>query len=283
MITTQDYPVQSINNPVLHLDGKRLRTAFESMVDGAEKLGGIEVVVEGLGGKSLLFQRTFGGNAENLLESEFLDACAFMPTVRRRIKSALGQFSFDSINKTVTKLLCDVSIENVDEKIETFETDLTGPSKFRWVRDFAAEILHYRDPDTFPLMTRWVWDFGSNSGVLREIWFSESDTEILNIPHGVRTHLELRRELGEFLERLGVFKDPHFMIDILFAWIYSQYIGNQGGSFLKTDFSFAGTSFGYVFRMLGLDAALSSSGKSRLLLANGKRYCLSGTIDAVAH
>ena len=151
MITTQDYPVQSINNPVLHLDGKRLRTAFESMVDGAEKLGGIEVVVDGLGGKSLLFQRTFGGNAENLLESEFLDACAFMPTVRRRIKSAFGQFGFESINKTVTKLLCDVSIENVDEKIETFETDLTGPSKFRWVRDFAAEILHYRDPDTFPL------------------------------------------------------------------------------------------------------------------------------------
>ena len=283
MITTQDYPVQSINNPVLHLDGKRLRTAFESMVDGAENLGGIEVVVDGLGGKSLLFQRTFGGNAENLLESEFLDACAFMPTVRRRIKSAFGQFGFESINKTVTKLLCDVSIENVDEKIETFETDLTGPSKFRWVRDFAAEILHYRDPDTFPLMTRWVWDYGSNSGVLREIWFSESDTEILNIPHGIRTHLELRRELSEFLDRLGVFKDPHFMIDILFAWIYSQYIGNQGGSFLKTDFSFAGTSFGYVFRMLGLDAALSSSGKSRLLLANGKRYCLSGTIDAVAH
>ena len=283
MITTQDYPVQSVSNPVLHLDGKRLRMAFESMVDGAEKLGGIEVVVDGLGGKSLLFQRTFGGNAENLLESEFLDACAFMPTVRRRIKSAFGQFGFESINKTVTNLLSDVSVENVDEKIETFETDLTGSSKFRWVRDFAAEILHYRDPDTFPLMTRWVWDFGSNSGVLREIWFSESDTEILNIPHGVRTHLELRRELSEFLDHLGVFKDPHFMIDILFAWIYSQYIGNQGGSFLKTDFSFAGTSFGYVFRMLGLDAALSSSGKSRLLLANGKRYCLSGTIDAVAH
>lgn len=283
MSAARDYPISSANIPVLHLDGQRLRAAFDSMIESAEKLGGIEIVLEGLSGKSLLFQRTFAGNAENLLESEFLDACAFMPTVRRRIKNVLGQHSFEALNKLVTTLLEDVSIESVDQKIQEFETELTNLSKSRWVRDFTAEILHYRDPDMFPLMTRWVWDFGSNSGVLREIWFSDSDSEFLNIPHGVTTHLELRREVGEFLDRLGVFKNLHFMIDVLFAWIYSQYIGNQGGSFLKTDFSFAGTSFGYVFRMLGLDAALSPSGKSRLLLANGKRYSLSGAIDAVAH
>lgn len=285
MSAVQDHPAGSVSigSPVLHLDGKRLRTAFESMVDSAEKLGGIEVVVEGLSGKSLLFQRTFDGNAEMMLEPEFLDACAFMPTVRRRIRQALGQHGFEAIIRKVADLLKDVSIENVDQKIEMLESGLAGSSKSRWLRDFAAEILHYREPHAFPLMTRWIWDFGSNSGVLREIWFSDSDTEFLNIPHGVRTHLELRREVGDFLDRLGVFREPHFMMDVLFAWIYSQYIGAQGGSFLKTNFSFAGTPFGYVFRMLGLDAALSSSGKSKLLLANGKRYCLSGTIDAVTH
>ncbi len=279
----EDRSIQSFSNPVLHLDGRRLRTAFNSMVDCAEKLGGIEVIVEGLSGKSILFQRTFCDSAENLLESEFLDTCAFMPTVRRRIKSVLERLSFSELNQIIHMLLTNVSVENIDEHIEAFESNLQSTSRDRWIHDLAAEILHFREPDTFPLMTRWIWDYGSNSGVLREIWFSDSETDYLNIPNGIRTHLELRRELSEFLDSLGVYKNINYMIDVLFAWIYSQYIGNQGGSFLKTDFSFTGTPFGYVFRMLGLDAALSSSGKSRLILANGKRYCLSGTIDAVAH
>lgn len=283
MTAVLNHPIQSVSNPVLHLDGRRLRTAFDSMVDCAEKVGGIEVIVDGLSGKSILFQRTFDESTQSLLETEFFDTCAFMPTVRRRLKNALENHSFGQLSQAMQQLLSDVSLENVDQKIDTFETKLSSTSKDRWVRDLAAEVLHFRDPDTFPLMTRWIWDYSSNSGVLREIWYSESDTEILNIPHGVRTHLELRRELSEFLDGLGVFKNLNFMMDVLFAWIYSQYIGNQGGSFLKTEFSFTGTPFGYVFRMLGLDAALSASGKSKLLLANGKRYRLSDTIEARPH
>ncbi len=283
MSAVLNHPIQSVSNPVLHLDGRRLRTAFDSMIDCAEKIGGIEVIIDGLSGKSLLFQRTFVESTQSLVESELFDACAFMPTVRRRMKGVLEQHSFGRLSQALEHLLNDVSIENVDQKIDTFEANLSSTPKDRWVRDLAAEVLHYRDPDNFPLMTRWIWDYSSNSGVLREIWYSDSDTEFLNIPHGVRTHLELRRELSEFLDGLGVFKNLNFMMDVLFAWIYSQYIGNQGGSFLKTEFSFTGTPFGYVFRMLGLDAALSSSGKSKLLLANGKRYCLSGTIDVQPH
>ncbi len=283
MATSFDYPVQTSSNPVLHLDGRRLRMAFDSMIDCAEKFGGIEIIVDGLNGKSLLFQRTFDDEAQTLIESEFFDACAFMPTVRRRMKGILEKRNFIQLSQSVRTLRNEVTIENIDQKIETFESELASTARDRWVRDLAAEILHFSDPETFPLMTRWIWDYSSNSGVLREIWYSESETEYLKIPNGIRTHLELRRELSEFLDSLGVFNNMHFMMDVLFAWIYSQYIGNQGGSFLKTDFSFTGTPFGYVFRMLGLDAAISASGKSRLLLANGKRYSLAGTIDALSH
>lgn len=73
------------------------------------------------------------------------------------------------------------------------------------------------------------------------------------------------------------------MIDFLFAWIYSEYIGAQGGSFLKTEFSFTGTPFGYALRMLGLDTVMPESGKTRLLLPDGKRYRFSGTVDALTH
>ena len=267
----------------LHLDGRTLRNAFETMAKSAEKLGGMEVVVEGLSGKSLLFQRTFVDCAETLSETEFLDACAFMPTVRRRVNTALAKRDFDFLKSALQNLLNDVTIANVDDRMSEFTELFPADKKYRWTRDFAAEILHYRDPETFPLMTRWIWDFGSYSGVLREIWFSELASNRIKAPDGVRTHLELRHELQGFLQDAGVFANLPLMIDVLCAWVYSQYIGSQGGSFLKTDFSHSADPFGYTLRMLGLDAALSPDGKTQLLLPSGKRYSLSSTIDVVAH
>ena len=40
----------------------------------------------------------------------------------------------------------------------------------RFMRDFAAELLHNVYPEHYPLMQRWVWDAKQNTGVLREIW-----------------------------------------------------------------------------------------------------------------
>ncbi len=275
-------PIES-TIPVIHLDGKVLRGAFESMAQCAEKLGGMETLVEALEGKTMLFQRTFDDNANALVESEFLDCCAFMPTVRRRLKSVFAKHGFDYLANAVEDLLADLSIDQVDDKVEKFTQSLALDSKTRWPRDLAAEIIHFREPQLYPLMTRWVWDFQANTGILREIWYSETELRFLDIPDGVRTHLELRRELDEFLHESGVFAHRYYVIDYLFAWLYSEYIGSQGGSFLKTEYSFTGTPFGYALRMLGLDAVTPENGKTRLLLPNGKRYRLSGAIDAVAH
>ena len=40
-------------------------------------------------------------------------------------------------------------------------------------RDLAAEVMHFSAPDEVPLMTRWIWDAQTGSGVLREIWFED--------------------------------------------------------------------------------------------------------------
>ena len=269
--------------PVLHLDGRVLRSAFESMASCAEKLGGMELLTEGVIGKSLLFQRTFVDSQSPLVKSEFLDCCAFMPTVRRRLKSVFQQYDFDYIADAIKNLLHDISLEKVDDRINQFTETLVVGKKGRWARDMAAEILHYREPEVYPLMTRWVWDYAANTGILREIWYCENQLNRLEIPDGVRTHLELRRELDEFLTDCGVYSNRPIVTDILFAWLYSEYIGSQGGSFLKAQFSYTGTPFGYALRMLGLDASTEENGKTRLLMPDGKRYRLSATIEAVSH
>ena len=269
--------------PELHLDGNILRASFDNLVDSTDNLGGIEVIVEGLIGKSILFQRTFSNPGTTLSKVEFFDACAFIPTVRRRLKIALNRLDFDEFRVILHNLLDNVSLENVDLRLEQLADSFPADKKYRWLHDLATEILHYRDPETFPLMNRWVWDFGSNTGVLREIWYSEYQPKFLNIPNNVRTYLELRRELIDFVKDLGVFRNQNFIVDILCAWVYSQYINSQGGSFLKTEFSAPDTTFDYALRMLGLDAALNPEGKTKLILPNGKRYRLSQTVDAITH
>ena len=271
------------NPPVLHLDGGTLRTALNSMTACSEQLGGIEIIIEGLRGKSLLFQRTFSGDGMTMTDTEFFDACAFMPTVRRRIRPILKSKGFDHLQSALTKLLDGVSFENVDSRRMELARNLRTSEKDRWIQDLAAEVLHFREPETFPLMTRWIWDGESNSGVLREVWFSDTQDFHLNVAGDIRTHLELRKELYGFLEDSGVYANHHFIIDILFAWIYSQYIGSQGGSFLKTEFNHSGTPFNYALRMLGLDAALTGNGLTHLVLANGSRHRLSELIDSPTH
>ena len=283
IMNIQSQPGSLTGNPILHLDGAFLRASLESMNENCKKLGGVELIIEGLQGKSLLFQRTFSSDAALMSSTEFFDACSFMPTVRRRIQPILKAKGFDYLRDAIAGLLDDVSLETHDSKLAELTNALTLEGKTRWIRDFAAEVLHYQEPETYPLMTRWVWDLEANSGVLREIWFSDNPDVKLDIPSDIRTFLELRRELNDFLEDSGVYANHHFVQDILFAWIYSQYIGAQGGSFLKSDFNQSGTPFGYALRMLGLDTALSGKGLTHLILADGARHRLSEMFDATVH
>ena len=194
--------------PELHLDGRVLSASFEAMAKAAEKLGGIETIVDGLHGKSLLFQSTFADDVGISNESDFYNACSFMPTVRRRLQFALKTHGFPTVSEAVSKLIDDVNTANVDSKIEEFILGLAITEKDRWIKDLAAEILHYREPTVMPLMTRWVWDFNSNTGVLREIWFTDNEFEHISVTDSVMTHVELKRELFGFFARLRRLRKP---------------------------------------------------------------------------
>lgn len=266
----------------LHLDGAVLRRSFDSMVESADQLDGIESLIDALSVKSALFARTFA-SAENLILPELLDACAFVPTVRRRLKLALQQYGFDHIKSAIASLLVGLTIENADRRIREMSDAFPITKQYRWVRDLAAEIMHFREPDTYPLMTRWVWDRVSNTGVLREIWYEEFRDNRLDIDDTIEVHLTLREELTGFLRNDGVYANIPFMIDLLYAWVYGEYIGSQGGSFLKTDFTQSSSPLGYAIRMLGLDGACDKSGKTRLIMPDGKRYVLSNIVDTATH
>ncbi len=142
----------------------------------------------------------------------------------------------------------------------------------RWTRDLAAEVLHNIDPERYPLMTRWVWDAGTNTGVLREIWHGARRRPHRRSPRrdDYATFLVLREELSQFLSGNGVFRDVLQFVDMLCAQVYADYIGEQGGSYLRTDFTAPEDPMLHTRRLLGLDGIRPGTGRTRLKTIDGE-------------
>jgi hypothetical protein len=257
--------MQLVERPRLELSGPRLKLAMEALVSRAEELGGVEAYVEALKLKSTLFQEAL----QNGLElRQFRTLCAHMSTVRRRIGQYAQRHWFEEMKKRIAGLF-DAG-EEPDRRMARFCAAFPDDREHRWVRDLAAELLHHADPERYPLMTRWVWDARTNTGVLREIWHDENvDSISIDVPDGYATFVMLREELAQYLSANGVFRDVLFYVDVLMAQVYAGYIGERGGTYLRTDFATPEDPMLHVRRILGLDG-VDASGKTRLKAADGR-------------
>ena len=253
--------------PVLDLSGPRLRQAFEHLAEAAEPGGGIERYVGALALKSSLFEELLGkGRVSTLGETEFCDLCGFITPVRRRVGAWLGRHGFAAMRQRLERLLMGrADAATADARLAAFTSSFPADREHRWARDLAAEILHFTAPEHYPLMTRWMWDARTNTGVLREIWFANGAMpDRIAVADGYATFLALREELSGYLAQQGFFRDlPHY-VDLLCAQVYAEYICDQGGSYLRVDFSVEPDPLAFTRRLLGLDGIRAGSGRARL-------------------
>lgn len=266
-------PVE-IERPVLDLSGDGLRAILRIMIAGSEDHGGIERYVDAVKLKTAMFQQALGRDAIDNLELEtFKGLCTFMATVRRRVGDWLTEASFGDMHEAIKALFVDD--DDIDARIDTFCDRFPRDKQHRWVRDLATEMLHNTDPERVPLMNRWVWDAQANTGVIREIWHAD-DVDHIKIPvgDGYGTYLMLREELSQFLSDEGFFRDVLQYVDILCAQVYAQYICEQGGSYLRTDFSAPEDPMQHTRRLLGLDGVRAGNGKTRLKSIDGEAFVL---------
>ena len=274
-------PIDSVNaasvSPVLELSGPRITSSFEKMLNASDNQGGVEAFVTAIKFKKSVFEEALKvSNLASLDKESFLGLCAFIAPVRRRVGNWIESQDFTRVREAVTGLLTEVGDRSdVDQRINTFCGYFPQDRSYRWVRDLAAEFLHFSDIEHYPLMTRWVWDQSANTGVIREIWYADDIDHIkLDVSDSYETHLVLREELSQFLASNGVFRDMLFYVDLLLAQIYADYISEQGGSFLRTDFSSELDPLEFTRRMLGLDGVDPDSGRTRVKLADGARFKL---------
>jgi hypothetical protein len=256
-----------IERPQLELSGPKLRLSFEALVAHAEEQGGVETYVAALKLKSTLFRDALAGELD-LAALKML--CAHMATVRRRIGRYLEADSFSGLSASIKLLLASgEDTSTTDARMARFCATFPQDREHRWVRDLAAELLHYADPERYPLMQRWVWDRRANTGVIREIWHGEDvDRITIEVPDAYATFLVLREELAQYLASNGVFRDVLFYVDVLTAQVYADYISERGGTYLRTDFATPEDGMLHTRRILGLDG-MDAAGRLRLKASDG--------------
>jgi hypothetical protein len=265
---------QEFERPTLELSGDMLRGAMQAMINGSEDHGGVERYIDAVKLKSTMFKQALTDNDVSELDLEtFKGLCAFMATVRRRVGDWLNENAFAEMRVRIVELFD--SEEHIDNRIGRFCDYFPQDKKHRWVKDLAAELLHNADPERVPLMTRWIWDAKSNTGVIREVWHGDNvDHMKIPVTDGYGTCLMLREELSQFLSDNGVFRDVLFYVDVLCAQIYAQYICEQGGSYLRADFTAPEDPMQHTRRLLGLDGVRPGSGRTRLIAIDGEAFVL---------
>ena len=260
--------MQLVERPTLELSGPKLKLALEALLASAEELGGVESYVQALAMKSAMFREALEGE---LHLKQFRTLCAHMATVRRRVGRYAQPEHFPEVRERIRLLLTNIEDTSAtDVRIASFCAAFPDDREHRWARDLAAELLHHADPERYPLMTRWVWDARTNTGVLREIWHAEDvDSIRIEVADGYATFLMLREELAQYLASNGVFRDVPWYVDVLMAQVYAGYIGERGGMYLRTDFARPEDPMLHVRRILGRDG-MDEDGRSRLKAPDGR-------------
>ncbi|HXZ93252.1 MAG TPA: hypothetical protein VEG36_10280 [Burkholderiales bacterium] len=235
---------------MLQLDAGRFAKHFSEFVALADAGPGLAAYVALLEAKHRLFagllaapQRVDLGAAESLLDSVF--------TARRKLYPVLEALGAAALSERVARLLSgEATIDAFCDSLD-YPQERAAQRKLRGAaRDFAAELLHFADPQAHPLMTRWVWDASSGSGALREM---------MNAEHaGAMDHAAARGWMYERFGEQGIWREQHWLADLVLAMAYVGYFRAMTGGVLGSDFTRASTPDEQLRKLLGVDGGARS-------------------------
>jgi len=230
---------------MLQLDAERFARHFSDFVALADAGPGLQAYVELLEAKHRLFAAALAAPArldlaaaETLLDSVF--------SARRKLFPLIEALGAQGFAERVARLL------GGDATIEAFCDSLDYPQERSMRRklrgaahDFGAELLHFSDPQAHPLATRWVWDASSGSGALREMLNGEFKG---SVDHGAA-----RGWLYERFAEQGIWREQHWLADLVLATAYVGYFRAMTGGVLGSDFTRSSGPDEQLRKLLGVD------------------------------
>jgi len=258
------------------LDERVFKQKFAQFLEVLREGGGIDPFVVALTMKHKLFAATLEkdlladldiGKVQLLVET-------IMPA-RKRVWPSLEAFGIEALRAAIATLL--YGSEPLADRVASFTAGIpvvgaSDPKAERKVRraiaDFCAELLHFRAPVQYPLMTRWVWDQATHSGALRELVKGGDtlDKVLLGTEPGV--YEAGRRWVAERMAENGMYRDPEFVVDVFLAHAYGDYMRalSSGMGLLNADFGGKDDPLEVVRKLLGIDAARRTESRVKKLL-----------------
>jgi hypothetical protein len=245
------------------LDRGLFQQHFAKLLENAAQDGGIEGYLAALGAKqhayAALIERSGGGltldDFESLLDLVF--------TARRRVFPALGALGAAQVTARVSELLWGNA--PLAQRMQGFVDAMPGAAGMdrdsfraaakvrRAAWDFAAELVHFGDPEKYPLMSRWVWDQGTQSGALREFIRGSDGAMEIPVANSPESFEGARKWLAERIGEEGVYRDVHFWIDLVQAQAYTTYFRSVTEGGLGADFGRGTPAHEQVKKLLGID------------------------------
>ena len=236
----------------IELDKGLLNRSFYELEEAFEGQQGLAELVTSLAEKTASFRRLLLEDQQPLTEVQMEHLVAQMFTARRKIWPLIQEQGPVKVGELMRELL--VGHGDLTQRMARFDEALPATGKVkRVVRDMGAEVLHFSDPERYPLMTRWVWDQNTTSGAIRE--FIRGGDYLTDFPFGESPEMfeGLRQWMRDALLELGVYRDVPYMVDIILAHQYSQYVRAMAEGFLRSDFGGQTDFTEQIRKLLGVE------------------------------
>lgn len=241
----------------IELDADICRMKLQQLLDAAEEKGGIGEFIIALQNKQQMFSSVLNSDVIDQLDGTSIDALLdTVFTSRRKLPASLSHVPHEVLAAQIKDLL--YGDEDIFIRMEQFvlmiDTENRKIKRAAW--DFAAELLHFSRPEVYPHMSRWVWDENETSGALRE--FILGGDSMQQVPLGGRPEdFEASRVwFANQLGKQGFYRDIHYLIDLLVAQAYAEYLlsmSNGMGMFSSRFGADDMQPLDFVVKLLGID------------------------------
>ncbi|WP_018953004.1 hypothetical protein [Thioalkalivibrio sulfidiphilus] len=239
------------------LDKEIASSKFRTLLEQIEERGTtIEFFLEALRSKHELFARVLPAEKPQYLSrDDVMLLLAVIFPARRKLESHLASLDDAALSDAVLALVYGEG--RLEERINAFcelipETDKKAR---RAIWDLAAELLHFRDPERVPLMTRWVWDTRTMTGAVRE--FIRGNDTLREIPMGTRPE-DFQGVRAWFAERLsedGLYRDLPYLVDLLQGQAYADYVKavSMGVGMVNAELGAKQDPLEFLVKLLGIE------------------------------
>ncbi|MDA8390322.1 MAG: hypothetical protein M0Z76_06295 [Gammaproteobacteria bacterium] len=239
--------------------GMKFRVLLEALSEG----GGIDWFLAALAAKNTLFAEALAPGALSQLDLGKVEILleTVMPA-RKRVWPSLVAAGEEPVRAAIQELLYGKA--PLQARMEAFVAALpvapdldnkAAKTVRRALGDFAAELLHFRSPVQYPLMTRWVWDQGTHAGALRELVKGGDALDKVELGSEPGVYEAGRQWVADRMAEQGMYREPHFIVDIFLAHAYADYMRalSSGMGLLNADFGGKNDPLEVVRKLLGID------------------------------